>query len=321
MGIFDKIKEPVFLKEDSMAENQLSQLEELRKSANDETAKAIETEISYVKAGIYGEQTIHYELKNSHIPMLIIHDLYLEHNGLSAQIDYMIFTRSHIYVVECKNLYGNIEINNRGDFIRTFGSGRNAKKEGIYSPITQNQRHLELIKSICLDSKNGVLAKKLFEKQFYNSYRSIVVIANPKTILYDRYADMEVRSKVIRCDKLVDYIKRLDKADNCEMSEKTMLEIADFFLHLHKEKQTDYVKKFRDMIENRKEAEAAEEADKSEDKNAEAESSSETKSETLICPRCGAQMIKRKATKGANAGKEFYGCSNFPKCRCIIAID
>jgi restriction system protein len=31
-------------------------------------------------------------------------------------------------------------------------------------------------------------------------------------------------------------------------------------------------------------------------------------------------MVKRKATKGPNAGKEFYGCSNYPRCRCIINI-
>jgi Topoisomerase DNA binding C4 zinc finger. len=28
-------------------------------------------------------------------------------------------------------------------------------------------------------------------------------------------------------------------------------------------------------------------------------------------------MILRKATKGENAGKQFWGCSGFPKCRYI----
>lgn len=36
-----------------------------------------------------------------------------------------------------------------------------------------------------------------------------------------------------------------------------------------------------------------------------------------ICPKCDIPMVKRKSTKGANAGKEFYGCSNYPKCREI----
>jgi len=32
------------------------------------------------------------------------------------------------------------------------------------------------------------------------------------------------------------------------------------------------------------------------------------------CPKCGAEMIKRVAKKDANAGKEFWGCSEYPRC-------
>ncbi len=35
------------------------------------------------------------------------------------------------------------------------------------------------------------------------------------------------------------------------------------------------------------------------------------------CPRCGAELVLRTAKKGNNAGKQFYGCSAFPKCRYI----
>jgi len=33
------------------------------------------------------------------------------------------------------------------------------------------------------------------------------------------------------------------------------------------------------------------------------------------CPKCGADMRKRVANKGAFAGKEFWGCSTFPNCK------
>ena len=42
----------------------------------------------------------------------------------------------------------------------------------------------------------------------------------------------------------------------------------------------------------------------------------ETK-ENMVCPKCGGQLVLRTAKQGANAGKQFYGCSNFPKCRYI----
>ena len=34
-----------------------------------------------------------------------------------------------------------------------------------------------------------------------------------------------------------------------------------------------------------------------------------------ICPKCGSKLVLRKASKGNNTGKSFWGCSAFPKCR------
>uniref|UniRef100_C5CKY7 Restriction endonuclease n=1 Tax=Variovorax paradoxus (strain S110) TaxID=543728 RepID=C5CKY7_VARPS len=33
------------------------------------------------------------------------------------------------------------------------------------------------------------------------------------------------------------------------------------------------------------------------------------------CPRCTQPMVRRTARKGANAGQEFWGCSDYPRCR------
>lgn len=35
----------------------------------------------------------------------------------------------------------------------------------------------------------------------------------------------------------------------------------------------------------------------------------------LICPNCGGRLVIRTARSGSNAGSQFYGCSNYPKCR------
>ncbi len=34
-----------------------------------------------------------------------------------------------------------------------------------------------------------------------------------------------------------------------------------------------------------------------------------------LCPKCGAEMVLRTAKRGANAGNQFWGCSNYPRCR------
>jgi predicted RNA-binding Zn-ribbon protein involved in translation (DUF1610 family) len=39
-----------------------------------------------------------------------------------------------------------------------------------------------------------------------------------------------------------------------------------------------------------------------------------------VCPKCGAEMVLRKARRGERAGKQFYGCSAYPKCRGIVNL-
>ena len=46
-----------------------------------------------------------------------------------------------------------------------------------------------------------------------------------------------------------------------------------------------------------------------------------TKAAEKICPVCGHKMVHRIARRGPNRGKEFWGCSNFPKCRHTEKID
>jgi hypothetical protein len=38
------------------------------------------------------------------------------------------------------------------------------------------------------------------------------------------------------------------------------------------------------------------------------------------CPKCGAEMVKRTVKNGDKAGNQFWGCSEYPKCRTIQSI-
>jgi hypothetical protein len=40
-----------------------------------------------------------------------------------------------------------------------------------------------------------------------------------------------------------------------------------------------------------------------------------------VCPKCGIPMVLRTAQRGQQAGNSFYGCPNFPKCRCVIPVE
>ena len=47
---------------------------------------------------------------------------------------------------------------------------------------------------------------------------------------------------------------------------------------------------------------------------------SQSDGDAPLCTKCGGDMVLRKASKGKNAGNEFWGCSNYPKCRTIVPV-
>lgn len=303
MGIFSG-SEIIILKDSSDSKEYLRKLQALKNEAKGTSSfiEKIEKEIAITEAGIYGEESILFELKNSGMDLVVLHDIYIEtEDGRGAQIDYFVITPYVNVIIECKNLVGNIEINNKGDFIRTFEYKGKKYREGIYSPITQNERHLTVYKE-CRKSDKNFAVKLLFEKYFDRYNKSIVVLANPKTVVNDRFAKKEIKEQVLRCDQLILYLKNM-KSDT-KSNKKEMRELGEKILSMNIDNRKDYTEKFNKFLE--------------ESKNNIVKNDS--KSDNLMCPRCGNKLILREAKKGSNIGNKFYGCSNYPKCRYIKNI-
>jgi hypothetical protein len=53
---------------------------------------------------------------------------------------------------------------------------------------------------------------------------------------------------------------------------------------------------------------------------AEAAMGSESDALAPLCPRCGIPMVQRTGTRGRHAGRQFYGCPNYPRCREIKPV-
>ena len=302
MSLFNN-SEVIILKESSDAKQYLEKLQSIRMTVmdNSRVADKIDKEIAIAEAGIYGEESILFELKNSGMNLVVIHDSYIEtEDGRSAQIDYFVITPYMNVIIECKNLFGNLEINNMGEFIRTIEYKGRKYKEGIYSPITQNERHKEVYKD-CRKKDKNFASKLLFEKNFDRYNKFIVVLANPKTVVNDRFAKKEVKEQVIRCDQLVAYLKNL-KSD-VKSSKMEMLELGEKILAMNIETRKDYLKKYEDLVSEIKLNKTINESD------------------NLVCPKCGSKLVLRTARKGANSGNQFYGCSAFPNCRFIKNVD
>lgn len=296
MGIFDKIKGPVFLKHVPEISQDVIELTEILKDLDEAEKPNILAEIKKYEYGHSGEKSIEFELKHAGIPMIIIPDLYLVHNDLSAQIDFLVITRNSTYIIECKNLYGDIHVGNGGEFLRKIGKGT----QKIYSPFTQCQRHTQVVKNIREETKHNILTKFMFEQNFEKTYKSIVVFANNSCKVNTKYAPEHMKNQIISADQLVEYLKERNNPKEY-MLEKYFEKLGDFFLSQDRENPKNYMDKYR-KVENNEVNEPIEELEAEEAK---------------ICTRCGSSMVLRTATRGDNKGNQFYGCSSYPKCRYI----
>ncbi|BES65092.1 hypothetical protein SANA_15310 [Gottschalkiaceae bacterium SANA] len=248
-----KINGPMFLKETSDAKKQLEMLRSYRQTCPKSVQKEVDRDIKFLSYGIYGESQVAYELRNCFLPIIILHDLHIVYKGLEAQIDYLIVTQYEDIVIECKNLIGNIEVNAKGDFIRTTNFNGSKKREGIYSPITQNQRHLQLLKKIAIDRQSNIVMRKGVNYFFEEAHKSIIVLANPKTIVNLRVAKKEVKDQIIRCDQLNAYLKKMASDSKVPKSSgEEMFKIASRYLDLHQPNRKDYTKKYSAREDNHK---------------------------------------------------------------------
>jgi|GEM_PF-327900 len=216
-------------------------------------------------------------------------------------------------------------------------------KEGIYSPITQNERHMLVYKN-ARSAEKGFFMRLGFEHWFDSNHKSLVVMANPKTVVNDRYAKKEVKNQVIRADQLISVLKNM-KSD-IKTSKKDMLDLGQSILSMNIEDRKDYIEKFRELkeeVDNSNQTTILDvDAINNNSKNdCTDDASIETTSYTdeplkandilpefqdfnpndMICPRCGHKLVLRTATKGSNKGNQFWGCSNFPKCRYIANVN
>jgi len=231
------VTKPIFIKEFNKDSEQLKDLIELSSKVFTSKKKLIDRDIVLLKYGLDGENNVSYELKNSFIPMLCLHDIRLQSEDYIAQLDFVLITSKFICVLETKKLNGDIEINSDGDFIRTIKSyaGKTIKKEGIYSPITQNQRHVKILEEILVRDK---IMRAI-------PIKSAVIIANPKTIIKKIKCPKAIQNLIYRYDQLTNLLnKELNNKNDLEMREKQMYEIADYLVANNKPIKFDYNAKY-----------------------------------------------------------------------------
>ena len=245
LDIFDKFRDAIILKEDCELERKVKYLEELKnKNPNN---KNITQQLYIAQKGLEGENEIIYQLKKSNIGMFILHDVNIVYEDLKAQIDFIVITPWCCYFIECKNLIGNISVNEKGDFIREYSFKGHKVKKGMESPYRQVQAQRDVYKKIWLKLQ-GKLKGFLFERNFESFHRVLVVAANGENILNTKYAPKEMKNNIIKADALIrklEYDRDHSDRDLWD-NKKSMEQWANHFIKLNVEKEENFENVFED---------------------------------------------------------------------------
>ncbi len=253
--LFDTFRDTIFLKESSDLQAQCDALEKLSKEYPDNDA--IQEELFLAKKGLTGEQEIEYQLKKCNLGLVVLHDINLKYDDLTAQIDYIVFTKNNCYFIECKNLIGNITVNEKGDFIREYTFKGHKIEKGMYSPFRQVEAQRDVFKKIWNNGPEGsggifhkILRGIQGDSSFYDWYKILVVAANSETILDTSKAPKDMKYKILRADSLVRQLQYdLDHSNKSDwMNKNGMLNWAENILNQNINKNIDYYQYYKEKI-------------------------------------------------------------------------
>jgi hypothetical protein len=131
---------------------------------------------------------------------VILHDLRLEADGQTAQIDHLIIGRAFVvYLLETKTFGGSLHINEHGEFHVEYP---NERSYGIESPLEQSRRHETVVRKVF--DRLGIVGRAGTAPWFEH-----VVLVHPKAIIHRPPKGTFDSSRVIKADQFGSWHTRL----------------------------------------------------------------------------------------------------------------
>jgi hypothetical protein len=212
----------------------------------------------------------------------------------TTEIDVLLLHPKGIFVFESKNYSGWIYGNETQNYWTQVLPGRgNSHKNSFYNPILQNDTHIRHLFAIIgteMPTYSVVTFSNHCVLKNISVQRNGVFVLNNSNIgiLIDVVRDMTV------CDAL------------------SPIRIERIYNKLYPYTQTGEEVKITHIqqIEERRNQIQL---------NPNERIKHPTQEGDIYCPKCGAKLVLRTAKNGENAGNQFYGCSNYPRCRYILS--
>lgn len=248
-------------------------------------------------------------------------------NGETTELDVVMISKTGIFVFESKNYSGWIfGTETQQYWYQTLPTGKGKKqKNKFFNPVLQNRSHIKHLQ-LYLN----------FEKNF--PIYSIIVFSERCTLKNINMKSPDIH--VIKRDQLVSTVNEIYLQPTEYLSAEDIQQIYD---KLYQQTQVDEQTKLNHIANIQKKqstvhtnttvpvhssAPTADSTTSAADDTDDASAAEPLtavpqteESENKVCPLCGAALVLRTVRKSTNAGKQFYGCSTFPKCRYTQNID
>lgn len=237
----------------------------------------------------------------------ILRNVYIpKDNGETSEIDVVYITQKGIFVIESKNFSGWIFGDDKSAY--WTASLPNGKKNRFYSPVKQNETHMRWL-------------GKYLESLNYKSVPLFSLIVFSERCELKKMTIEREDVRVIKRDRLYANIRDMWDKLGDSVSLEDVESITSELKKLTNQPKSVKQAHINDINKKYSKTEKAPETKSAEKKDIIEEKTVETEERKFTCPKCGGELILRVAKRGDNAGKKFYGCKNYPKCRYIYNIE
>ena len=299
------------------------------------------TNISYLKVrhdtGRYGEYlTYKYLKKFEEQGAKFLFNIYVpKKEEETTEIDVLMISSKGLFVFESKNYSGWIfGSDNQKYWYQTLPAGRRkSHKEKFYNPVFQNNTHVKYLKSLigneipiypiitfsdrCKLMNVSIKNSNVNVINRYKIYKLVSSIYNDNsndTLSTDQING--IYSKLYPYTQVDDVVKQkhIDNINNRENHIHTIsIQDRDDIIN-----NDETINEVEEIITDVNQIKQDEQNSDINNTVVEIKNNNQTKtSESLICPECGGELLLRTAKYGEHTGKNFYGCSNYPKCKYI----
>ena len=232
-------------------------------------------------------------------------------DGTTSEIDLLYLSEKGIFIIESKNYSGWI-FGSEDQFKWTV-SLPGGYKERFYNPIKQNRGHAKWL--------DGFLGEDV---------PLFPIVAFSERCELKKVTVTSLDVKVVKRDRLYAAVRDIWDASPSVLDEDDVENLLQRLLPLTDKTKAEKAAHVRNVKNHAGRWGASTPHPDSDPASETVENGlPSTEAGTLVsqsapvpaCPRCGSPMVLRTAKRGAREGKQFWGCSTYPRCRGIVNID